>query len=402
MKLLDKTFSFCPDCYELIPAKIVEEDGKVFMVKKHKNKNFKFLLENDAHFYRNLFLPFVSNNNGFYIGESFKEYRDKEFVNESIIQFFVTNKCNLKCPICYGKYSVRIEKDPSSEEIIKIAKRNIPKYYFALSGGEPTVREDLPEIIREVKKLGYRSVSLFTNGIKLTDFNYVKTLKEAGLDEVYLSFDSLREKDYLFFRGVKLLKIKMKALKNLKKAGIETHLFSVMKKGVNLDQIPKLIELAIKNNLEMVWFGALHEENPDTTQSDIMKVIMKEYGIPFEYFVEWRKLKYNVYKHRKFFNNWIGGEFLIDTYSFKINRNKIEPLLEVEELKKINKNLLRGVVKKELLSILLHRFDLRISHFLQKKSKIIRIWIGGIQSAKNYDLKRTGVFSFDENMYGIT
>jgi len=114
----------------------------------------------------------------------------------------VTNRCNMRCPVCFANAGAAgYVYEPTIEQIdrmLETATRvNFPKGIHALqlSGGEPTVREDLPEIIRLVKRHGINHIEVNTNGLKVGDpqtgADYLKTLMDAGISTLYLQFDGL-------------------------------------------------------------------------------------------------------------------------------------------------------------------------------------------------------------------
>lgn len=87
-----------------------------------------------------------------------------------------------------------------------------------LSGGEPTVREDLPEIIKMGREKGFDYIQINTNGRKLAfDEAYAGVLKEAGASVIYLQFDGTNDTIYQKLRGEPLLEIKKKPFKTAKK-----------------------------------------------------------------------------------------------------------------------------------------------------------------------------------------
>lgn len=102
-----------------------------------------------------------------------------------------------------------------------------------ISGGEPTMREDLADIIRLGHKKGFSFIQLNTNGLKLADYDYVLELKEAGLNSVFLQFDGLDNKIYEKLRGARILEEKLKAIDNLSRAGIGTILVVTVVTGIN-------------------------------------------------------------------------------------------------------------------------------------------------------------------------
>jgi uncharacterized radical SAM superfamily Fe-S cluster-containing enzyme len=168
----------------------------------------------------------------------------------------VTNRCNLKCPICFANAATAgYVYEPTREQIQGIMenlRRNSPVPVDALqfSGGEPTIREDLPDLIRMAKELDIRHVEVNTNGIRLAEsVEYCRELKRAGASTIYLQFDGITPEPYLTTRGRDLLPIKMKAVENLRAAGWNSVvLVPTLVRGVNDDQVGGIIDFAVKNN----------------------------------------------------------------------------------------------------------------------------------------------------------
>jgi cyclic pyranopterin phosphate synthase len=112
----------------------------------------------------------------------------------------VTDRCNFRCPYCmpaevFGP-DYQFLKDPQLMSLDELAR--IMAAFVALgvekiriTGGEPLVRRDVPELVRIIKRdLGVRDVALTTNGWLLE--RYLPELKDAGLDRLNVSLDSLR------------------------------------------------------------------------------------------------------------------------------------------------------------------------------------------------------------------
>jgi len=99
------------------------------------------------------------------------------------------------------------------------------------------------------KELGFRDVEVNTNGLRLAQsVDYCKGLKEAGMSTVYLQFDGLTSEVYKFIRGIDLLDIKMEAIENCRKAGIDSIVLVVtLIKGVNDNQLGGIIRFAVQN-----------------------------------------------------------------------------------------------------------------------------------------------------------
>ena len=114
----------------------------------------------------------------------------------------VTNRCNMRCPVCFANAGATGHVyEPTLEQIDRMldaaTRVNFPKGIHALqlSGGEPTVRDDLPDIIRLVKRHGINHIEVNTNGLKVGDPEdgpaYLKELVDAGVSTLYLQFDGL-------------------------------------------------------------------------------------------------------------------------------------------------------------------------------------------------------------------
>lgn len=116
-----------------------------------------------------------------------------------------------------------------------------------LSGGEPTLREDLFEIIKMGHEIGFKFIQLNTNGLKLKDLDFVKGLKDAGLDSVFLQFDGLDNSIYRNLRGKDILEDKFQAIENLKKLGIGTILVCTVVPGVNDHSLYEIVRFGTDN-----------------------------------------------------------------------------------------------------------------------------------------------------------
>ena len=83
-----------------------------------------------------------------------------------------------------------------------------------LSGGEPTLRDDLPALVGLARRKGFAFIQVNSNGLRLgRDPGYVRALAEAGLDSVYLQFDGADDDVYRALRGRPCLDDKLRAVK---------------------------------------------------------------------------------------------------------------------------------------------------------------------------------------------
>ncbi len=160
----------------------------------------------------------------------------------------VTSRCDLACPVCYASAS-RQGADASLAEIggwLDTLVEAGGRVHIQLSGGEPTVRDDLPGVVALIRSRGFDFVQLNTNGVRIArDPDYLDSLTKAGLDCVFLQFDGVTDDVYQRLRGAKLMRLKTLAIRNCGEAGIGVVLTPTLVPGVNVDQIGAIVDFAI-------------------------------------------------------------------------------------------------------------------------------------------------------------
>ncbi|NLF51687.1 MAG: radical SAM protein [Leptolinea sp.] len=168
----------------------------------------------------------------------------------------VTQRCDLMCPFCYasagGQANTNDYLDPELEQIkswYRLLLDNGGPYNIQLSGGEPCVRDDLPEIITIGKEMGFTYFQVNTNGRRISrDIGFLTRLKDAGLTTIYLQFDGVTDEIYREMRGADLLAEKKQAIRNCKELNIGCVLVPTIKPGVNDCQIGEIIKFALQNH----------------------------------------------------------------------------------------------------------------------------------------------------------
>jgi uncharacterized radical SAM superfamily Fe-S cluster-containing enzyme len=161
----------------------------------------------------------------------------------------VTRRCNLACPICFAESSPEaLEADPSAEEVGELLRdvfRRQGAVNIQLSGGEPTTRDDLPELVRSAREIGFTFVQVNTNGIRLAaEPGYAESLREAGLDSVFLQFDGLKDETYRALRGRPLLQQKLAAVDRCDRAGLGVVLVPTVVAGINDHELGDLVRFS--------------------------------------------------------------------------------------------------------------------------------------------------------------
>ena len=160
----------------------------------------------------------------------------------------VTSRCDLACPVCYAS-ATRQGTDASLGEIegwLDTLMESGGRVHVQLSGGEPTVRDDLPDIVALVRSRGFDFVQLNSNGVRLAkDTAFVAELAKAGLDCVFLQFDGVDDDVHRRLRGAKLMRLKTLAIDHCAKAGIGVVLTPTLVPGVNVDAIGAIVDFAV-------------------------------------------------------------------------------------------------------------------------------------------------------------
>jgi uncharacterized radical SAM superfamily Fe-S cluster-containing enzyme len=163
----------------------------------------------------------------------------------------VTDRCNLACPYCFAAAGQQAKPDPTLEVIAeqyRIALHKSGSHNIVqLSGGEPTLRDDLPEIITLGRDLGFPFIQLNSNGIRLAeDREYAGELRRAGLFSVFLQFDGTDDRIYNAIRGRSLLKKKLRAIERCAAHGLGVVLVPTIVRGVNTENIGAILTLALE------------------------------------------------------------------------------------------------------------------------------------------------------------
>ncbi|MDR3088409.1 MAG: radical SAM protein [Desulfobulbaceae bacterium] len=165
----------------------------------------------------------------------------------------VTKRCDLACPVCYADACLPRQAGPEQadepslariaflyDRIIAAGRGNIQ-----LSGGEPTMRRDLAEIIALGRDKGFSFIQLNSNGLRLAaDPAYGRELRRAGLSSVFLQFDGVSAATHLALRGRDLRRVKKRAIEHCAEAGLGVVLTATLVPGVNTCEIGDIIRYA--------------------------------------------------------------------------------------------------------------------------------------------------------------
>ena len=256
----DFTLSLCPDCLKRIDAKIVFEEGKVFMMKRcPEHGPSKVIIADDVDYYKNIRnynkpseTPYTFNTKT-HFGCPYDCGLCPDHEQHSCLTVVeITDRCNLTCPTCYAGSSPAHGRHRTIEEVKKmldavVANEHEPDV-VQISGGEPTLHPQLFDILDYAKSLPIKHLMLNTNGIEIAkSFEFAQRLATYAPNfEIYLQFDSFRNEVLRAMRGASLSTIREEALEHLNALNLSTTLVVTVQKNLNDDEIGKIIEFALK------------------------------------------------------------------------------------------------------------------------------------------------------------
>ncbi len=256
-KLSQETESLCPACLKRISARRVSENGNVYLEKEcPEHGPFKTLI------WRGTLQDYIDWGE---CGEeavgplkSITPVRDgcpydcglcpEHKANACTMVMNVTQRCNLKCPVCFASTNAATAYEPDLETIRRMYESvlevtGLPT--IQLSGGEPTVRDDLPEIVALGKHIGFQHIMVNSNGVRIAkDRDYLRRLADAGAGTIYLQFDGVTDEVYRYTRGADLFDLKERAISNCTDFHLGVVLVPTLVPGVNDHQLGDIIRFA--------------------------------------------------------------------------------------------------------------------------------------------------------------
>jgi len=299
-----KVRSVCPECRNVLPAEVFERDGKVLMEKTcPEHGSFTDVIFSDADIYKSAGeWPF---EDGTGISDVCPDNGSecpggcgicgRHTSHTCVANINITNRCNLKCSICFadadaGGYLY----EPSFEQVVRMLRsyrneRPVPAIYVQFSGGEPTLHPRFFEIVSAAKDLGFEHIQIASNGLAFSDIRFAEKCARSGLQTIYLQFDAMTDEVYLKLRGRPLVDQKIRSIENARKTDIRIILVPTLVKGINDHQVGDIVRYALCN-LDVI-FGISFQPvsftgrvSPDTvkrgrvTLSDLARWVEEQTG----------------------------------------------------------------------------------------------------------------------------
>ncbi len=172
------------------------------------------------------------------------------------LRISLTDRCQLRCAYCVPSEgrtlhpSADILRDEEIIEFVRIVQRVAPVGKIRLTGGEPLLRPGLVELVGKLRQLYQGEMALTTNGQQLSQ--WAAPLREAGLDRINLSLDTLDEQTYRELTNGGDLTLALEGLAAASRCGLTPMKFNmVVLRGVNDREILPMVRFAVEQNAEV-------------------------------------------------------------------------------------------------------------------------------------------------------
>ena len=205
----------------------------------------------------------------------------------------VTRRCNLHCAYCFADSDDGPEPTPDElKRALEMILSGSDKPLIQFSGGEPTLRDDLPDLIAYSRSLGCKYTQLNSNGLRLArDEAYVRALAEAGLSFVFMQFDGVDDEVYRALRAAPLYEDKLAAIRMCDKYKIGVTLVPTVVRGVNDGQLGDIVRLGASLSpavrgvhfQPVSYFGRYPSRPPDEaryTLDELLAALEEQAGVP--------------------------------------------------------------------------------------------------------------------------
>jgi uncharacterized radical SAM superfamily Fe-S cluster-containing enzyme len=240
-----------------IKATILERDGKIMMVKDCPiHGHFEDVMAIDSAFFRHLEESFPGSDMRAHNDEKLHNHGSStiKYGRGSVLTVDLTNRCNMMCDPCFmDANQVGFVHELGWEEIKTLLDNAItikPRRQMSVqfSGGEPTLSPYFLDAVRYSRKVGYNSVQAATNGIEFAKSpEFAKAAAEAGLRYAYLQFDGIGNAANSHRLVGNLFDVKLRAIENLWRAGVDIVPVTTIVNGVNNEQVGRIIQFALDN-----------------------------------------------------------------------------------------------------------------------------------------------------------
>jgi hypothetical protein len=253
---LSSTTSLCPTCLERVPGTYEARDDAVYLTREcaeHGVASRKVWDSLDHWEWAGEFSPDLperdrSDDDPAVVDDGGDLTVDNDHACLAVVE--VTQECNLSCSFCFASSGPGGRELAFGEvvHLLDVVLDSGGPRPIQFSGGEPTIRDDLPELVETATEMGFEHVEVNTNGIVLArEDGYAERLVDAGVTAVYLQFDGLEADTYREIREADLLEHKHAAIEACRRADLPVILVPTVVPGVNDHEMGAIVEFALEN-----------------------------------------------------------------------------------------------------------------------------------------------------------
>ncbi|HEX6293198.1 MAG TPA: radical SAM protein [Herpetosiphonaceae bacterium] len=272
-RILRYVNAFCPACHAEQPDRplaevqrlggyLAEDEGRVWLVRGcPRHGKIATLYDESPEILRYLeewtaptkaHTPDTPNNWDAVPGTYLRGLGEMQTQHTCILLEDITQHCNLCCPNCFAASSPELAGVVPVAEILanidqRLERENGQLDVLMLSGGEPTLHPQLPELLEQVMRRNIIRILINSNGIEIAQNDALLAFlaRHNQRIEVYLQFDGFRLETHRYHRSADLRRIKQRAIERLTASGIFTTLTMTAALGVNDDEIGAVVRYAL-------------------------------------------------------------------------------------------------------------------------------------------------------------
>ena len=202
------------------------------------------------------------------------------------VRLSVTDRCDFRCVYCMAEDMTFLPRQQvlTLEEIARLARTfvSLGTEKIRLTGGEPLVRKDILELVRDIGQLGLRDFAMTTNGNQLD--RLAQPLRQAGLKRLNISLDSLDPERFRAITRTGRLPQVLTGIDAAREAGFDGIKLNVgVMKGRNDDEIPELIEFARRKAIDISFIEEMplgtiteHHRGESLCTSEEVRTIIRQ------------------------------------------------------------------------------------------------------------------------------
>jgi uncharacterized radical SAM superfamily Fe-S cluster-containing enzyme len=239
-----------------IPATILERDGCIVMQKRCPlHGDFEETISTNAEFTRRIERLFPGRD----VDSSRDPLHDHgpssiRYGRGGVLTIDLTNRCDMMCHPCFmNANQVGYVHELTIDEVKSLIDRAVAarpgrQVSIQFSGGEPTLSPIFLDAVACARQAGYFSVQAATNGIRFAqDAEFARKAAEAGLRIAYLQFDGVGEETNAHRHVPNLFEVKLRAIENLRAAGVDVVLVVTVVRTINDHQVGRVVKFAVEN-----------------------------------------------------------------------------------------------------------------------------------------------------------